>query len=244
MQPLIIEFIGLPGAGKTTIAQHMLAELNKAGYQCFSLSTLENPESVEKNKGGVLSKVGTFSYFLFSCLKDFRMCRDAFLYAWHVRPRRFENFKRFVVLLVRMNDLRTLLKENYDLIVLDQGILQNIWSIAATGDPPKNGKYLRQLLNSVLSQVPEFVVHIDVDVDLAVERIHQRPTMRSRFDRLSPRQAGILLTEYKRIFAQIIHAADYFQDTGFLYVNGSQPVEYSVSRIVPVLEREWQSSGV
>lgn len=239
MTPLIIEFIGLPGAGKTTIVQHMFAELTTAGYQCFSLSSFDNPEPVEKNKGGILSKSKTLVHFLSACLTNPGIARHAFIYAWQVKPRNFENLRRLVVLMARLNYFQTILRKNYDLILLDQGILQYIWSIAVNGKPPEDSRHLQSLLKGVLNTVPSFVVHIDVDVDLAVERIQQRPTARSRFDRMSPMQVSELLTEYNRIFARIINAADYFQDTGFLYINGSQPIHSSVDRIIPFIETQW-----
>lgn len=241
MMPLIIEFIGLPGAGKTTITQHVLVELRTAEYRCFSLNNLNNPETIEKRKGGVLSKLKTFFGFLSASVVYKRIAINAFKYSLHVTPFSFSNFRRAVVLVIRLNEIRSILKGNYDLVVLDQGLIQNIWSIAAAGDTPKDNKYLDRLLESVLDSFPSYIIYVDVGAETAMERIKLRRTMRSRFDRMSTDQAKTLLARHKELFEHIVNTLNKFPETGFLFVDGQQSIEQNVSLIAPVIEQTWQA---
>ena len=132
------------------------------------------------------------------------------------------------------------MNDDYDFIILDQGLIQSIWSIAVTGQQPSNGEYLERVLDSILDEIPLFVIMVDIETELAIDRIVSRPTMRSRFDRMLPSQAEAILSKHKEMFSQIVDSADTFRDTGYLNVNGSQPVNRNVSLIVPFIEQARQ----
>lgn len=243
MMPLVIEFIGLPGAGKTTIAQMVIEELTVAGYQCFSLSTLSSPESIEKRRGGLISKMRTLYQFTLSCVKYRHLARNAFLYTLHVNPFSLVSLRRFFNLLVKLSFIETLMKSNYDLLILDQGLLQNIWSIATTGEQPDNDKYLERLLKNILDEISPFVILVDVESEIAHERIARRPTMRSRFDQMSPSKAEAMLAKHRSVFEQLVDLADKFRETGFINVSGSQPISQNVSLIVPFIKQARQANS-
>lgn len=239
--PLVIEFIGLPGAGKTTIAQKAIEYLTSSGYRCFGLSTLDNPEGIEKKKGGFFSKLRTLYNFAFSCVMYRRLAINVFLFAINVKPLRLVNLQRSLLLLVRLKVMKTLMDGNYDLIIIDQGLIQYVWSIAVTGEHPSNIKYLERVLKSILEEISLFVIMVDVETELAVKRIVSRPTMRSRFDRMPASKAEAMLSKHKQIFSQIIDTAHTFRDTGYLNIDGSQPIPKNVSLIVPFIEQARQA---
>ena len=58
MPPLIVEFTGLPGAGKTTITNAVISELTKEGYDCFPSRTLDNSKTVERKVLGPMRIMG------------------------------------------------------------------------------------------------------------------------------------------------------------------------------------------
>lgn len=240
---LVIEFIGLPGAGKTTIAQNAIESLTTVGYHCFGLSTLDKPEGSEKAKGGLFSKLRSLKQFAIACLMYRRIAFYAFVYTLQVKPFSLINLRRFFVLMARLRFMMTLMKDDYDFIILDQGLIQYIWSIAVTGERPKNDKYLARLLKSILDKISLFVIMVDIETELAVERIFNRPTMRSRFDHMSPSKAQVLLSKHQEIFTQIVDSTGKFHDTGYLNVNGSQPIKQNVGLIVPFIEQAWQVSN-
>ena len=244
MPPLVIEFIGLPGAGKTTIAQNVIEELTVAGYRCFGLSTVSNPESIEKKSGGFFGKLQTLYHFLRSCVMYRRLAIHALLYTWQVNPFNLVGLRRFFILIVRLNYIKTVMNENYDLLVLDQGPIQNVWSIATTGRQPKSDKYLQQLLKSILDEVSPLVIKVEIETDLAHARITKRPTMRSRFDRMSPSMAEALLSRHGMVFAELVDLIDRFKGTSHLNVHGDQPVQTNTNLIVPFIKQAWHTHSL
>jgi thymidylate kinase len=242
--PPVVEFVGLPGAGKTTLAQEVIEELRRHGCRCFGNSTLRHPESVHKKSGGVSSKLRTLARFLASCLAHRRTAINAFLYAMQVNRFNLVTLRRLFIFLVRYRFVRELMDDDHDLLILDQGPIQNLWSIATTGREPRDGTYLGRALNAVLDELSPFVVMVHVDAALAGERIARRSTMRSRFDRMSRVEAQTLLAEHERTFADFISLADGFTRTGFLRVDGSDPIQTNVELILPLVERARQTHGV
>jgi thymidylate kinase len=242
MPPLVVEFIGLPGAGKTTIARFVIEELTNSGYRCFGLSTLSNPETVEKKRGGLTNKLKTLYSVALSCVFHKQIALDAVSYALHLKPLNLASLHRVIALLVRLDFMRTMMNSNYDLIILDQGLIQYIWSMGTIGGSPTNDKYLEQLLQDVLDEVSLLVILVDVEVGLAVERINNRSTMRSRFDRFSTRQAETLLVKHKNVLTRIVDFVEKFKGTVYMDVSGNQAIKKNVSIIVPFIERAWQAS--
>lgn len=234
-QPIVIEFIGLPGAGKTTTAQIAIDKLSRVGFRCFGLSTLDKPETLEKKKGGLYSKLKMLNLFVYSCIFHSRIAADALIFVLNVRPIRATNIRRFVQLIARLPQLGNQMKDGYDFIVLDQGLIQAIWSIVITGEHPAANRYLERVLTSILEEFPLFVIMIDVETELAIDRIISRPTMRSRFDRMSALEAETVLSKHKELFEQIVQSTDKFEDTGYLNINGTRPVLENVDLIVPFL---------
>lgn len=237
MQPLMIEFIGLPGAGKTTIAQRVIAELTDAGYRCFGLSTLTSPEGITKKKGNLFQKLRTFYGLVLSSV----LCRDiavnAFLYTCRVRPLSFKSFQRLMVLLVRLDFVRTIMNEDFELVLLDQGLLQNIWSIATTGSIRENDKYLMRLTESVLNRFSPIVIGTRIEAAVAAERITQRRTKRSRFDTMPVEHTRPTLTRYSYVLAQIIDIVRNNNEKKLLDIDSGQPLDRNVNIILPFIER-------
>ncbi len=174
-QPLVIEFIGLPGAGKTTTAQIVIDKLSAAGYRCFGLSTLDKPEALEKEKGGLDNKLKMLTLFVYSCIVHTQITIDMLLFVLQVRPISATNFRRFVLLMVRLTHLKSQMNDGFDFIILDQGLIQSLWSIVVTGEQPAARQYLERVLNGILDEVPLFVIMIDVETELCHRSNNQPP---------------------------------------------------------------------
>jgi thymidylate kinase len=243
-QPLLVEFIGVPGAGKTTIAQVAIENLNASGYRCFGLSTLDKPETKEKLKGGILSKLRTTFQFALSCIIYPRIAIDALRFVMQVKPVNFNTIQRYILFMARLKFFSSLIEEDFDFIILDQGLIQYIWSIAVSGEEPTSDRYLAQLVNSLLDEMPLFVILVDIETELAIERIVNRPTMRSRFDRMAPSMAEVWLSTHKEVFSKIIESTGEFKSTGYLNVSGDQPVNTNIGLIIPFIQQARQASTI
>jgi hypothetical protein len=99
----------------------------------------------------------------------------------------------------------------FDPVILDQGIVQDLWSVTLTGSRWSQGA-MERVLKGILRDANLFLVlvFLDIGVDVAAERIRRRPPSTSRFDHLDPPQAKRLLasreTTLKRLFDQAVTA--------------------------------------
>ncbi|HEY5903524.1 MAG TPA: hypothetical protein VIU39_13295 [Anaerolineales bacterium] len=236
-RPLLIEFMGLPGAGKTTLAQFVLEELTAAGYRCFALNRLDEPEPIEKRKGGLTSKLRTAGGVLVSTLRYRLIAGSAWAYTRQIRPFNLNSFRRYFVLLTRLDLLRRLMRGPYDILLLDQGLLQSIWSLSATGEPPRDDCQLETLLQAIHAELSPLIVGVHVGADLAVERVTTRPTRRSRFDTIPASQASSLLRRQKDVISRILSLSAGLQEASCLDVNGSRPPDQNVRLIVPFIQK-------
>jgi thymidylate kinase len=76
--------------------------------------------------------------------------------------------------------------KGWDLAVVDQGIVQEVWS-TVVGSSRWSTEALRRLLRTVFARAPiaPVFVHLQVEPAIALERVNSRSSMRSRFDRMS-----------------------------------------------------------
>jgi hypothetical protein len=86
-----------------------------------------------------------------------------------------------------------------DIVIHDEGLVQNLWSIVIGSDGWSEGA-MEGALDAVVCGMPTGFrfVYFDLDVETALARIRQRPGRPSRFGRLSPPAAGRLLARHRR----------------------------------------------
>lgn len=239
--PVVVEFMGPPGAGKTTVAHGVIEELERQGLRCFGHSKASEPESIEKKSGGMLSKTMTLGRFAGVCVRHRRLALAALRFARGVEARGLAGFRRLFVLLSRFGHLKRAMSEGYDVLVLDQGPLQNIWSIGTTGDLRPGDRDLVPLVRHVVEDLAPIFVLVELDPDLAVERIANRRTMRSRFDRMPPSSAREALARHDELFVRLFETAVGVGHRGGLRIDGSRPIAQNVDRVLPVISRARQN---
>lgn len=248
MSPLFIEFAGLPGAGKTTIARDVVSELTNMGYRCFCNRNLYDGDVVENpSPRRLFSKLDSLLHLVRSCIRHRRVAVDALACALRTKPRNFAGFQRAAQLLIRLDYIKSTLEDSYDLVIFDQGLIQYMWSISATGELLPD-KYLVRLLKSVLNEVSSVIIFVNIDVASAIARVSERSTMSSRFDTMPLDQAEQLLARQKVCFDKIIGWSYGIQENHYLTVDGRQPVKKNAKEIerfirsVPGLHSEAQVS--
>ncbi|MBT8488489.1 MAG: AAA family ATPase [Gemmatimonadetes bacterium] len=239
--PLVVEFIGPPGAGKTAVAHEVIEHLEGEGYRCFGHSKARAPESIDKKSGGIGSKLTTLVRFAVLCLSHRRLTVAALRYTQAVRPRDVSGLRRLFILLSRFGFVRDVMAEGYDFVILDQGPLQNIWSIGTTGDVRPADRELLRVVRSVVEDLAPIVVLVEVDADLASERIATRPTMRSRFDRMSRSEASESLAQHEELFRRLFELAGRVGSPEGVRIDGSRPIARNADRLLPLISRARQT---
>src|SRR5690625_967586 len=117
-QSIYLDFFGLPGSGKTTIANVLVYELKKRGY------TIQNNIGKINNEYNVVSRLLTkIINFITFTFKNFSYMKELFLF---IRRIDFNNRVEILKQLINIGFVLTNVNnhKNEDFIIADQGVAQ------------------------------------------------------------------------------------------------------------------------
>jgi len=177
-----IEFIGLPGAGKSRICQGLAEEARRRPEnEAFVLFPLVDREPRAKV---VISKMlYALSFAARHPGKSIRLLR-LIVEGRQTNPR--EGLAKTLHLFSELGREKRFRRR---MPVFEQGVLQAIWSIAIGAERAD----LAALLATVKPCLPEFVIHVEVDRAEILRRLENRRQGKSRFDRFPrDRREGML----------------------------------------------------
>lgn len=225
--PLVVEFVGLPGAGKTTAARHVLEELEARGYACGSRGLV--------GRTG-LSRAAHYTRVVRFCVRQASELSSAVLLglpASGVTAARVRHALKLSSWSYRL----TTRARGYDVTILDQGPVQQACSTMLHGRIG-NERAVAAALRGVLraAQARFAYVYFDIDVDLAVLRIAGRPAGRSSFGRLKGEAAKPGLATYQRRLGTLLDFAEAATGAARLRVDAARPVDEVSARIVEFIE--------
>jgi len=194
--PIVIEFFGLPGAGKTTIANHLAEVLRKRGYEVRTAVDFIDWLAQQSK----LTKLG----FLISGMRG--ACRQLFwctLFGIRMSPPSAISFSRIIrVPYINVCFERYLATANRMIVVMDQANVQLIWSIGALA-----AEYDRRLLfracEAVTDGRPRYFVCLTPNVPSTCQRLITRDTSQSRFDGLRHADLSGALKSASRLILDI-----------------------------------------
>jgi len=190
---LFIEFVGLPGAGKTTIASKVIQRFQSENFGVYSREML-NRFRANNSK---FHRGFNLLFFLISNLAFVIKCIN---YGLCFRPINF-NSMRFSYNAVRTafkskQAVANAGKNSCRIVVFDQGILQDLWSVAVTGETVKLEilhEKLVCLLKPIYRKFSPLIVFVDVDAQKATERILFRGPSPYRFDNMEMKEVEKVL---------------------------------------------------
>lgn len=169
---VIIEFFGLPGAGKSVVAAELVEALRADGDPAYLASSVTGPDARTGlrylRKGveilGVLLRRPRASFVL--------------LYSLHRSGQRstVQTLKRWADFMVAQGLMIS--SRSPGSVILDQGILQAIWSIGLQGD--LKGPLDSLVANRLDWRLPDVVVVVQAPIDEIVARLVSRPSRHSR----------------------------------------------------------------
>ena len=218
---MLIEFFGIPGAGKSTLV--------KAASEHADVRT-RHQISDSWNHRSLIDRSANLAR---SYLKLDRIGR-VMRFAAGARIANGDSLRRLLRLVGKMDRLRL---EN-GTVLLDQGPLQELWSILyANGSGGTSTKRLAALIRSLYAGMETCILFIDVDPRTASERIGGRSHGHSRLDGLSDREIRDELARTAHLPAQIIEAA-ILAGLQVKVLDGSAPVEELVSATVAAALQE------
>ena len=213
----IVEWVGLPGAGKTTVSQAAYLKL-----QAQDVPVLLRQEILDQ--WARKSKVKKLLQLRPESLNHWDILRSSVLFAMRVKPLNFQSFLRAwrVFSNIKRADIAAHTYNN-SILLLDQGWIQEVWSACLSGTPP-HADSLKPTMSPLFHKRKTLIVHCKVDIETALNRIKGRKTMESRFDLMETGEAHARLQKYHHYLQTIIDCARTF-NIPVLELDGSQPIE-------------------
>lgn len=187
----LVELFALPGSGKTTIAEAVAERADVTTRKALSAKWADC--SAVQQIAHVGRAFGNRSLLV----RAMRFGRGAPI----ATP---ESMFRLVRLLAKTHWLRS----QRGSMLLDQGFLQNLWSILVSGKTDRRDpELLVPLIEALYEGIDAKIVVIEVDAETALARIRARTEGDSRFEGLPVDQLHISLVAAERVQHQVVAAA-------------------------------------
>lgn len=191
---IVVEFVGPPGAGKTTNSYCFSEALKSIGLQVFLNDELED-YVVGLNRYHKL-------YLIYkTCVQKGHLLLLYVIILLRNGIFNLKSFTRYASLALRETALKHLTETKLvDVVLLDQWAIQGLWSSTIFNVEPTSS-FTKKLKYLYLKT--DIVIYFDVDIATASERMELRSTFNSRFDEMGLKQRNEELTKYKEYLFQL-----------------------------------------
>ncbi|MDX8363746.1 AAA family ATPase [Cytobacillus sp. Hm23] len=173
---IMVEFIGIPGVGKTTLS-HMLAKsLSVKGFH------VNEPTYKINSKKEFFKKITKLLYIMKILITAPNICIYAIQIILKTHQKSYKDFIKtasnllFVIAIIKSNSTKK------GIHILDQGFFQALWSIEYSAHHLIKPLDLKQLLEMVHSK-PLLIIDLHVKHTEVLKRLHQRKTDYSRIEK-------------------------------------------------------------
>lgn len=184
---IIIELNGCCGCGKSTLTAVLGNMFKDKKIRYITLNNL-----LDRNKAkwyhNLLGKNMELGYKLFR-------------YSYSISPLRFDRKQYFKHVLNIYNAIEQIVKEReYDIVLLDEGILQGLSSIAYQ-DIIRKKRAAGQIINLLYKDKDYYVVNCNLDYEELLFRINKRKRNAGRIDQFKEAEEleSILKSQYKNL---------------------------------------------
>lgn len=186
--PMIIEFYGLPGSGKSTISHMLAIQLRKQGEKVHEPSYyLDNEKSAIVRK---ILKIICALAFIFIAPKIFcrilQIIKKYFVFKFYNIVNNYINLS-YKIMMYKIS--------NADYLIFDEGVFQAVISI----DVKKNKdryKMIDELLLLIHNNITP--IYVDVSIETSIKRMMNRLRHDSRVEKISDDQERIDYLIYKK----------------------------------------------
>jgi len=222
--PTVIEFFGLPGAGKTTIANYLADALQARGYHVQTTTDFVrwlSEQSRQRKLGFLISKLHDASRQLFWCV----------LFSIQMRPLGAISLSK----IARVPYLNLCFDRYLDTLgdtiaVMDQANMQLIWSVGAFSSRHNKG-LLHHACKAALGAHPRLFACLTPNILETSQRLQSRASNHSRFDALRGVQLGYALGNASRIITDLRTILDQ-EDQDLVDIDITLPPEENAKRLV------------
>jgi thymidylate kinase len=223
----VVEFLGLPGAGKSTVALALVAALQAEG---IAVRTTDDFVAWLASQ----SRLRKLAILVHNGAWAGRQLWTALRFGLSLRPVAGFSLSRIVLVpFINCCFEAYRAQERGAVLVMDQANMQLVWSVGAYADS-HDVHLLHALFRIVRGRPPTLFAYISASPEISAERIRQRPSTLSRFDRETPSGLTAALNGAARLMDDL---ADCLRRDGgtLLELDATASVERSAERLFVVI---------
>lgn len=238
-----IELVGLPGSGKTTLADALARALRQRGVACV---TRDEAQARVSAYHAARPRAVRWSAYLVHLAMERAAAWASIELAARARPQIAKAYWRAYCLTRHTHNdavIRGLVPPG-TAFVLDQDLLQEIWSVLYLRACPDEG-LLAGLLVVLRPRLPDVVVHVAIDGATALERIEARRRELGPVcdvDEL-PWVTARMLDRAGREAARIAQRAAEIGGSRLVEVDGREPTTSSVAAVLRAIDEPLFAHG-
>jgi thymidylate kinase len=175
---LVIELCGLPGAGKSTLADALISELGSRGHAVRS-----GPSAIAPTVRATRRILVKASFALAETLTHPKSSAACIAAIARTRQPTFADLLRCSVQWIVTQRLLRAGRREPGVCVVDEGVLQVLWSIGLRGNPES---VLHTLASSQVWAGPDLVIVVAAPLEVVGERLASRGSRHARTQFLDP----------------------------------------------------------
>ena len=187
-KPMVLDFFGLPGCGKSTVSHLLAIKLRKEGYKVYEPSyDLDHTMNAVKRK--VVKMCQYIVYVILHPIKAKKI--DAL-----IKQNGYEDFSEKLSQCINIvSKFNAIDKNGYDFIIFDEGFFQAAVSLSLVNDRVLSFENLHMMLDAVDPTIRICGVYIQVSKDVSLERMSKRGEKNSRIDAQTNESVKLRLLE-------------------------------------------------
>lgn len=231
--PLFVEFVGLPGSGKSSIVGRLDRVLAERGYRCAI-----RPPVISGHHQGLAHRIQFSRYHLL----EWRLLRSLARYGFSIKPRKWFRvpYLRKVFFSCYYFDHHR--QSEYEVILLDQFGFQALWAAGVYGSKPASTA-VTQIIEAVSrdSERRILVVYVEIPPGVAVERMitgrlsGHRPG-KYRFDLLDPDEAERALRASQPALQELSQKIGRTGNFQVMALDGMRPEDDNASAVADFIQ--------
>lgn len=214
------EFYGLPGAGKTTVTESVAQYLKEEGYKVAVIKEIYGT-GMHKHLLEMLFSFSEYRLYYYYC-RLYGKC--------HKRNKLF--LKR--LLYYSHQILSIIKKDKYDIMILDEGIIQFTSSLFFMEDVPTNNN-LEKIANYFYRKIDIKPIFCSLDISVSMQRIKDRP-YKQKFRYSYMRGAEVLKKALTYREKNLRTISSHFPSP--IIINMEESAESNAHYIVSIIEKE------
>lgn len=193
--PIVLEFYGLPGCGKSTISHKLADDLRSKG-----LSVWEPSYEIDRKYGKTMRKVVKFAKLASFAICNHRAYKGVCGLVEANGCQGLSALQQLSNIAYKIGSYETV--GRYDVMIWDEGLVQASISLAVNGC--RNASENESHLMSYIGDVKYVKVYANVDKDTAFERMKGRTTNDSRVEKMASHEEQVsFLEEFEKVCESI-----------------------------------------